>query len=255
MLNSSLFSTCILINAYIGLVFSENAQAQTGRPRVIVTEELNQKAIHNLYNNGDFEPVIEILDRFQKNNRQYSFSDSVFIAKHLAVVYTASPETREKGRYYMMRLLEMVPSAKLVDMFVSDEIDRIFEKVREEFLSRQRGFGLDSFTVQLPVRPKHELTAEAPEKNNPDPRSQGWSRPKNWVIGGLTTAALGAAAYFYLTKEDEDSKPREVVVPRPGGKWRRGNGLGDFIGPLAVLLYWHAFSAAKLEKMNQIKPF
>jgi hypothetical protein len=32
----------------------------------------------------------------------------------LAVVDTASPKTREKGRYYMMRLLELVPSTKLV---------------------------------------------------------------------------------------------------------------------------------------------
>ena len=74
------------------------------------------------------------------------------IAKHLAGVYSAHPATREKGRYYMHRLLELVPSAKLVDMYVSEEIDRIFDKVREEFLARQRsfggayfGFGLDGF--------------------------------------------------------------------------------------------------------------
>ena len=40
-------------------------------------------------------------------------------AKHLAVVYTANPQTREKGKYFMRRLPALLPTAKLVDMYVS----------------------------------------------------------------------------------------------------------------------------------------
>src|SRR3954462_5919999 len=36
----------------------------------------------------------------------------------------------------MHMLLKLLPSAKLVDMFVSDEIEFIFEKVREEYVVR-----------------------------------------------------------------------------------------------------------------------
>ncbi len=188
----------------------------TSKSRGTLAEELNQKAIHNLYNNGDFEPVIEVLERFQKNNFSYSFSDSVFIAKHLAVIYTASPETREKGRYYMMRLLEMVPSAKLVDMFVSDEIDRIFEKVREEFIARQHGFGLDGLTIQLPDRPKAGSQENEASKSSADTGAVRWNRPRNWIIGGLTAAAVGTAAYLYFALSGNESEPREVFVPKGG---------------------------------------
>jgi hypothetical protein len=96
--------------------------------------------------------VITSLEAYMRGNKTYSRADSVFIAKHLAVVYSANPVTREKGKYYMNRLLELMPSAKLVDMYVSDEIDRIFDKVREEFLSRQRSFGVDDSMVSMPEK-------------------------------------------------------------------------------------------------------
>src|SRR4051812_39482680 len=91
-------------------------------------DTLDQKKIHNDYNDGNFETVTNSLEGFMRRNKTFSHGDSVFIAKHLAVVYSANPATREKGKYYMNRLLELLPSAKLVDMYVSDEIDRIFEK-------------------------------------------------------------------------------------------------------------------------------
>jgi hypothetical protein len=102
---------------------------------------LNQKKIHQIYTEGDFEAVIAAIDSFTQVNKTFDHSDSVFIAKHLAVIYTANPATREKGKNYMFRLLNLLPSAKIVDMFVSDEIDHIFEKVREEYIVRQESLG------------------------------------------------------------------------------------------------------------------
>src|SRR4051812_25047035 len=85
-------------------------------------EVLNQKKIHSDYNDGNFEKVITALEGFMSRNKTYTLKDSLFIVKHLAVVYSANPETREKGRYYMYQLLTIMPSAKLIDMYVSDEI-------------------------------------------------------------------------------------------------------------------------------------
>lgn len=181
------------------------------------SETLDQKTIHEHYNNGDFEPVISAIEGFKIRNKKWDYLDSIFIAKHLAVVYSANPTTREKGRYYMLRLLELLPSAKLVDMYVSEEVDRIFDKVREEFLVRQKGFGLDSSEIDLPRRPKGDTkepvrTGEAYDANEP-----GFNRPRNWVIGGLTlaAAAAGAGAYLYLAESDVEAKapPKEVIVP------------------------------------------
>ena len=59
---------------------------------------LNQKDIHAAYNEGDFDKVTALIDGFTKANKTYGRADSIFIAKHLAVVYSANPQTREKGR-------------------------------------------------------------------------------------------------------------------------------------------------------------
>ena len=50
---------------------------------------LDQKAVHERYNEGDFESVIQTLEYFRKANPSCSRSDSIFIAKHLV---TAKPD-------------------------------------------------------------------------------------------------------------------------------------------------------------------
>lgn len=142
---------------------------------------LDQKRIHSEYNEGNFDGVISVLEKFMERNKTYSLDDSVFIAKHLAVVYSANPETREKGKYYMYRLLALLPSAKLIDMYVSDEIERIFDKVREEYLARQQSFGLDSSQASAPARP-----ARAPRS----------SKPFYLAAGGTALVAVGVTSYF-----------------------------------------------------------
>jgi hypothetical protein len=188
-------------------------------------EVLDQKRIHGDYNNGDFDRVTNVLEGFMKRNTRWVHSDSVFIAKHLAVVYSANPDTREKGKFYMFRLLQLVPSAKLVDMFVSDEIDRIFEKVREEFLVRQRGFGVDSTQVSIPEKapargqpvrgeaeplPRGSTGPETPHVAASKPA--GKSNAMYWVAGGVGVAAAATLAFIYL---DEAGKDPDKIYPVP----------------------------------------
>jgi hypothetical protein len=186
---------------------------------------LDQKAIHEAYNEGDFEKVTALIEAFTKANKSYSRADSIFVAKHLAVVYSANPQTREKGKYYMYRLLEMMPSAELVDMFVSDEIDRIFEKVRKEFLARQKGFGVDSTQVSIPEKPatgsaaNADKTAAAGTQAGPSTEyreaSGGqsfWKRNGMWVAGGVGVAVAATVAYFIYTS---DSGPATKTIDIP----------------------------------------
>ena len=177
-----------------------------------VKETLEQGRIHDLYNNGDFEPVISVLQSFISRNKTYSLSDSVFIAKHLAVVYSANPDTREKGKYYMFRLLELLPSAKLVDMYVSDEVDRIFDKVREEYMTRQHAFGVDTSRVTLPVRPG----------SRPGIEPEGKSRLLMWscLAGGGVLLAAGGGYLWYQGQDDGAAAPSpepaefKVITPK-----------------------------------------
>jgi hypothetical protein len=193
---------------------------------------LNQKSIHSAYNEGDFEKVIGQIESFTKANKSYSRNDSVFIAKHLAVVYSANPQTREKGKYYMYRLLEMMPSAELVDMFVSDEIDRIFEKVRKEFVSRQKGFGVDSTQISSPEKPAtgSAAHAEATATASPAPgapaagpspeylaagrpeKESFWKSKGMWVAGGVGLLTAGTVAYFILSSDDTP-KTHTITIP------------------------------------------
>lgn len=198
---------------------------------------LNQKDIHAAYNEGDFDKVTALIDGFNRVNKTYSRADSIFIAKHLAVVYSANPQTREKGRYFMYRLLEMMPSAELVDMFVSDEIDRIFDKVRKEFLARQKGFGVDSAQISMPEKaatgssatasgkpaasnaasktasrpssastPSSEYLAATQEEKQPVWRKNGF-----WIAGGIGLVVAGTAAYFIYTQDEPEGKT--IVIP------------------------------------------
>ncbi len=184
---------------------------------------LRQQAIHIAYNEGDFDKVIAEIEAFTKANRTYSRADSIFIAKHLAVVHTANPSTREKGKYYMYRLLEMVPSAELVDMFVSDEIDRIFDKVRKEFLSRQQGFGVDSTQISLPERPsgkEEPAVAAASAPAEPAPSASGkagkastpfYKKRGFWMMTGAGLAAVGAVVTYVHSQEEGGGNT--IVIP------------------------------------------
>jgi hypothetical protein len=177
---------------------------------------LDQKSIHQAYIEGEFESVVAAIDSFTKANTTFSRSDSVFIAKHLAVIYTANPETREKGKNYMFRLLNLLPSAKIVDMFVSDEIDHIFERVREEYVVRQESLGLGAPTKLESNRYAiDKLSAGHLSKagQNPSPtpepaagQKSGIPRRLYWVAGGAALAAIGGTMIYLLQPEKAADK-------------------------------------------------
>jgi hypothetical protein len=180
------------------------------------TAGLDQKRIHAEYNEGNFEKVISALETFMAHHPSYSHSDSIFIAKHLAVVYSANPDSREKGKYYMYRLLELLPSAKLVDMYVSDEIDRIFDKVREEFLARQQSFGVDTTALKVPAgAPANDPGKKVSIQEPPPSRAAKQSGGTNtfpWIAGGAAVVVASVATYFILNETDEP-KDKTYVVP------------------------------------------
>lgn len=193
-------------------------------------KKLDQKKIHNEYNDGNFDRVTASLEGFMARNSSYSLEDSVFIAKHLAVVYSANPETREKGKYYMHRLLAILPTAKLIDMYVSDEIDRIFDKVREEFLSRQQAFGVDTAKVSIPNQspsrkdreqmaaepgPAREPSEEQPKavaKSKAKAKDETGIKPAYLIFGSTAVVALSLATYFILS-DDPKTTEKTYVVP------------------------------------------
>ncbi len=53
--------------------------------------QLNQEKIHWEYSEGNFETVAQLLETFLKSKNFCSQADSVFLNKHLGVVYAANP--------------------------------------------------------------------------------------------------------------------------------------------------------------------
>ncbi len=159
-----------------------NATAPVPMPRVVVVPDtLRQAAIHAKYRDGSFEIVVDTLEAFLKTHRIFRREDSLFIAKHLAVVYASNPASREKGKYHMRRLLESDPSANLMDMYVSDDLDRVWEKVRAEYFAARGG----------PPREKSPVRNETPAHKE-------YSTFKVAAWTGIGIAATGLVAYFLL---------------------------------------------------------
>lgn len=159
--------------------------------------------VHSLYLDGEFDTAIAMLEANLKETRQYRHDDSVFIFKHLGVMYAAQYDTREKGKYYMNRLLSVEPTAKIVDMYASDMIYMIFRNIQDEFEQNRLFMGMQSQN-----RLRNDSLAEAkPKKDsvkeNPKVASSSSSSGTKWIWGGaaVATVAAGVGAYFILSEQ------------------------------------------------------
>lgn len=165
--------------------------------------------VHQAYSNGDFEEVMARIEAYQKRHPEHSQADSVFIAKHLGVIYASNPLTREKGRYYMFHMLEMNPSADLVDMFISQDMDEIFEKVRKEFFVRQNRSQSVKTVGPAPSKTTPIQTKQG-ERSIPLPVAQ--TAPKSgdktwlWIAGGAAIVAGAVTTYYFTVSSPEEPK-------------------------------------------------
>jgi hypothetical protein len=169
------------------------------------------------------------IQAFTEANKTYSRADSLFIAKHLSVVYAANPTTREKGKHYMVILLEKMPGAELVDMFVSDEIARIFEYVRKELQTRVTRDSAEAKTnapenpsdkspalAAAPVAASKSETMAAPLRpggGSPDAQAPPmWKRKAFWITGCAGVAVAGTVIAV-VAMQPEKSPVRTHIIP------------------------------------------
>lgn len=169
---------------------------------------LDTAHIHSIYLDGDFDQAIRLLDGALKGKRALTHADSVFIFKHLGVIYAATPSTREKGRYYMLQLISIEPTAKILDMYASDMIYLIFRNVQEEFENKYgRSIASapapDTVPASHPEPPKDSVPAKAPEK-----AGHGTAY---WVAGGAAVA-VGVAGLVYILLDNPEPKKHNIVL-------------------------------------------
>lgn len=152
----------------------------------------DQARIRADYHNGDFDKVIKALEGFQKSGRACTAAESLFLEKHLAVVYAANPGTRELGRYHMYKLLDLAPQADLLDMFVGEEVDGVFDKVRKEHSLRtaaKKPASVNAVAVRAPAASPTRTQAKAPVKALNPPPTQAAAVKSSWDTAPVSSRA------------------------------------------------------------------
>ena len=190
---------------------------------------LDQKRIHASYKESEFDIVSQELEKYARvyQNRNWLREDSVFLYKHLAVVYTASPDSREKGKYYMIAMLRIMPSAEILDMYVSEEVDRIFLRTRQEFMANMKLFGVDTTAMKIPTIPPSKdkgLAGDPGTKGDAKDQKDGKAAPAAksntgwkvaaWTAGGLVLAAAGASTYFLMQEPETKEQVNTIDIPK-----------------------------------------
>ncbi|MDB5049946.1 MAG: hypothetical protein JWO30_3017 [Fibrobacteres bacterium] len=159
---------------------------------------LDTATVRRLYLDGEFEGAIEVLEAGLKEKRPFDHKDSVFIFKHLGVMYAAKYETREKGKYYMHELLMTEPTARIMDMYASDMIYMIFKNIQDEFeANRVR------LTHAVTLVQGNTQTEPVSNNNNvpEEPEPKRSHRAYYWIGATSIVVVAGVAAFFLLSEK------------------------------------------------------
>lgn len=189
-------------------------RAQAAKAPAETVSALDTARIHATYLDGDFDKSIRILEGALKGGgKGLNHADSVFIFKHLGVMYAASPDTREKGRFYMLQLISIEPTAKILDMYASDMIYLIFHNVQEEY-EKKHG-GAVSKTDSAAAPPPAAGLAASPRDSVRAPAAAQPARNRRgalyWAVGGAAVAA-GTAGLLFILLDHPEPKKRAIVL-------------------------------------------
>ena len=194
---------CLLVKFSLVLLLSGGlcapAHGASTPPPSENTPRLDSAKVRKLYLDGEFEAAIAILETGLNEQRPFNRNDSVFIYKHLGVMYAARYETREKGKFYMHQLLMTEPTAKILDMYASDMIYMIFKNIQDEFASNR--VRLDRAEELVRGNGQDEPAASA-SKPTPTTLQPAHANRTAWIWVGASAAAVGAGIGLYFLIAD-----------------------------------------------------
>ena len=177
---------------------TQNGIAGKSTSAAAPANKLDTAQIHKTYLEGEFDLAIELIEDAMKYGGPFSHQDSIFILKHLGVMHTAKYETREKGKHYLMELLKVEPTAKILDMYASDMIYMIFKNIRDEFETRNPHLFTNSGGGPQPIN------------GDPQPKKKTGYAWVGWTVGAATVVG-GAVLAVHLLEEAESPETRELI--------------------------------------------
>jgi hypothetical protein len=193
------------------------------------------------YRQGDFEQVIRQLSPILSVGNPVSKMDSIFAFRLLGVVYAADPKTRELGRHCWMNLLDRDPQANLVDLFVGEELDHLWERARLEHQARmamlqrarkdtvwmtsddaaalQKLLDMEDESIPPKSSEQHQVAERVQEKTMSEmpipsatiPFGNGsvsdnrpyWKRPGTWIAASMAAGVVGFTVYYTFGENAE----------------------------------------------------
>jgi hypothetical protein len=180
-------------------------------PKAVAKPAIDTARIHAGYLDGDFDQAIRTLETALKGRKPLSHADSVFAFKHLGVMYAATPATREKGRFYMLQLISIEPTARILDMYASDMIYLIFRNVQEEYENKHAKVAAAAPLVDT-TPPAADLSDSTPASvPAAAPVKPARNRTLYWVAGGAAITA-GAAGLLFILLDNPQPKKRNIVL-------------------------------------------
>jgi hypothetical protein len=160
-------------------------------------DTLDLKKVQAEYADGNFETVVQILEDYRSKHKDFRIRDSVLIAKYLGVIFTSNPDSREKGKYWLYKMLQLDGSEDLVDLYVGDEVDRTFDKVRQEFIVRRNYRGINDTKLTKAVQSNEEPGKRdtVVHRDTVIIKGDNWATPLTDVVkGGLSEVKGGIKA-------------------------------------------------------------
>jgi len=199
--------TILTMAFLVGFVESRPISSTPVKPLAVDTVFM-----HGLYVDGDFDKATKDFETALKKSN-LTHSDSVFIFKHLGVMYAAREETRERGKYFLYKLVTAEPEANILDMYASDLIYAIFKNLKDEYLTSQSRLNNskkpNSETVKNPEAVYKDTVKVGTlnnQKKKPVIAETKSSSTMYWVSGiGLATL-IGVGTFYYFDNQTPTKK-------------------------------------------------
>jgi hypothetical protein len=151
-------------------------------------------SLRDAFARGDYQQAKAIVDAYSRSGEAYPLTDSIFISRYGAVLYSLDPNTVDRARYYMLQSLTWVPRDDFADLHPTSETRFILEKIRSEFID----------TTSTDTAPK-----QAGEKAKGPERHAIMSRRVLWIGGG--GLALVAGGWYWISLQSSGNPERKPV--------------------------------------------
>ena len=174
-------------------------------------KKVNQERIKALYQAGDLDSVQQQLQGCLQSRATLSKGDSIFVFKYLSVAMAADETTlKSLTKDCMYKLFTLAPEVDIIDLFVSQDIYKLFTEVKEEFNARQLYLYRQKDIEKIPSQQIPDTASRPSKRREAEVRGRETNR-NLWyfALGGIALA--GAATGFYYWNQESGSPSRKTL--------------------------------------------